>query len=426
MTSLKIPAIDIASNHKGFPPTAIGSPAKDLAGRLRLLQEELPTPVLLLKKSVFENNLEAMRQFCNQNDLFLSPHAKTAMSPEIASAQLDYGAWGLTVATSTQAITLRNLGANRILLANELMDSHGVNWLSAEMDKHPSFYCYCYVDSPENIEMMTEVLRASKAQRKFPVIIEVGVGRGRAGTRTIDEAALLARQVEQSNELELVGVGGFEGVINGEPGKQLVADVRGYLVHLRDAADRIWGLYPKKDGRFIVTVGGSVFIELIADTFDMQWRSGRPIDVVMRSGCYVTHDSSAYQRFREYLATQYRTVPLAASLELWSRVLSRPEPDLAILDFGKRDTGSDAGFPVPVHRVRRGTKDLSQPPGGQVVALNDQHAYFRSDPSSPLDLEVGDKVAFGISHPCTTLDKWRLFPMVDDSYSVVGTLQTMF
>jgi hypothetical protein len=31
------------------------------------------------------------------------------------------------------------------------------------------------------------------------------------------------------------------------------------------------------------------------------------------------------------------------------------------------------------------------------------------------DVRVGDLVGCGISHPCTTFDKWRWMPVVDDA-----------
>ena len=60
----------------------------------------------------------------------------------------------------------------------------------------------------------------------------------------------------------------------------------------------------------------------------------------------------------------------------------------------------------------------------RVVACNDQHAYVSlADPGS---LALGDLVALGISHCCTTFDKWRLIPMVDAERRVVGIAHTYF
>jgi D-serine dehydratase len=41
-------------------------------------------------------------------------------------------------------------------------------------------------------------------------------------------------------------------------------------------------------------------------------------------------------------------------------------------------------------------------------------------------LAVGDMVGFGISHPCTTFDKWQVVPLVDDDYTVVSAIKTFF
>ena len=41
-------------------------------------------------------------------------------------------------------------------------------------------------------------------------------------------------------------------------------------------------------------------------------------------------------------------------------------------------------------------------------------------------LAVGDVVLLGISHPCTTFDKWRVLFTVDDRYRVLGAVRTFF
>ena len=58
------------------------------------------------------------------------------------------------------------------------------------------------------------------------------------------------------------------------------------------------------------------------------------------------------------------------------------------------------------------------------MTLNDQHAWLDLPADDPL--AVGDLVGCGISHPCTTFDKWRLIPVVDDDYRVVDAYHTFF
>ena len=60
----------------------------------------------------------------------------------------------------------------------------------------------------------------------------------------------------------------------------------------------------------------------------------------------------------------------------------------------------------------------------RIVKMNDQHAYLELPPEHPL--RVGDLVATGISHPCTTFDKWPLMLLTDDHYRVTGAINTFF
>jgi D-serine dehydratase len=69
-----------------------------------------------------------------------------------------------------------------------------------------------------------------------------------------------------------------------------------------------------------------------------------------------------------------------------------------------------------------------------VSALNDQHAYLRldagageaEDAAQPTELQLGDRICLGVSHPCTTFDKWRWMPLVDDDANVVDAITTWF
>jgi D-serine deaminase-like pyridoxal phosphate-dependent protein len=103
--------------------------------------------------------------------------------------------------------------------------------------------------------------------------------------------------------------------------------------------------------------------------------------------------------------------------------VSRPEPGLALLSAGRRDVGFDAGLPVPL-RARRRDGGEAELAGATVTGLNDQHAYLRLDPGTAL--APGDVVGLGISHPCTTLDKWRLIPVLNDQDRVIDTVHTFF
>ena len=40
--------------------------------------------------------------------------------------------------------------------------------------------------------------------------------------------------------------------------------------------------------------------------------------------------------------------------------------------------------------------------------------------------QVGDRVGLGISHPCTTFDKWHWMPIVDADYAVRDAIAIYF
>ena len=152
---------------------------------------------------------------------------------------------------------------------------------------------------------------------------------------------------------------------------------------------------------------------------------------VLRSGCYVTHDSGVYDRMLENVklrsGADWQTRPgLQPALEVWSRVQSCPEPGLALLTMGKRDASFDLEMPVASkwYRASRDALPQAVPAAWKIANMNDQHAYLRfALDAAP---EVGDLVACGISHPCTTFDKWRALFTVDDDYRVTGAIRTFF
>ena len=81
-------------------------------------------------------------------------------------------------------------------------------------------------------------------------------------------------------------------------------------------------------------------------------------------------------------------------------------------------------LPVPryIKRGREAPRKFAHE--ASIFNTNDQHAYLRLDAAE--DLQVGDLVGCGISHPCTAFDKWRLIPLVDDSYRVIDAVMTYF
>ena len=361
-------------------------------------------PAMVLHRSALEHNIGVMARYCAERGLLLAPHGKTTMAPQIFAAQLGAGAWGMTAATAGQAQVMRAFGVRRIVIANELVDPGALHWVAHELASDPEVELLALADSLAGVERMERVLGAAGAQRPLDVLVELGMPDGRAGQRTAAGARAVAESVAGAAHLRLAGVECFEGVAGSTGDADALIERCATLAGELDAA----GLF----GTEVVTLsaGGSVYFDRLGPLVACEL--SRPSRVVARSGCYVTHDSGLYA------GASPLDGELRAALEVWGEVLSRPEPGLAIVNAGRRDVPYDSGLPVP---QRRG--DRSPLTGWATAELNDQHAFLRGDGD---ELEVGDLVGFGISHPCTAFDKWRVIPVVDDDLRVTGAFRTFF
>ena len=406
----------IEPTEKGFGLlTGMRTPASLAAGQPRLHEAGFAYPLLTLRETALAGNLEAMATYCAKVGVELAPHGKTSMSPELAARQLAHGAWGMTVATIGQLRSFRTFGFPRLLLANELVDEGGIAWLAAELAADPGFEAYCYVDSLDGVAILDRVLTRHRAGRRLPVLVEIGQTGGRTGCRTDEQALAVARAAAATATLTVAGAAGYEGTIVGRQ-SELPGLVAAFCRRLANLAGALAGL---AEGDLIVTAGGSVHFDVVSGALTAGGTAGAT--VVLRSGGYLFHDHGMYQAVTPAARGVADAPVLQPALELWTQVLSRPEPGLALLGAGRRDLGFDAGLPVPLRAIRF---DGTGPIDGQVTQLNDQHAYLRLDPRIPL--APGDLVALGVSHPCTTLDKWRVIPILDDEDRVIDVAHTFF
>jgi D-serine dehydratase len=392
-------------------------------------------PLLTLRESALANNIEAMAAYCDRAGVALAPHGKTAMSPELAARQLAHGAWGITVATIGQLRTYRAFGFPRLLLANELVDEAGIAWLAAELDADPGFEAYCYVDSQDGVAILDQVLSSSAARpragRRLPVLVEIGHARGRTGCRTDDGALDVAKAVAATGTLKVAGVAGYEGTAGAGSEAGALAQIASFCRRLRGLAGALAETRPGaadpgaaagSGEDLIVTAGGSAYFDVVTRELTAGGTAG--LTVILRSGAYLTHDHGYYGAVSPAGRDAADAPALRPALELWAQVLSRPEPGLALLGAGRRDAGFDQGLPVPLRVVRRGAASAASMVNGEVTELNDQHAYLRLDETTAL--APGDLVCLGISHPCTTLDKWRVIPVVSDDGRVTDTVHAFF
>ena len=227
--------------------------------------------------------------------------------------------------------------------------------------------------------------------------------------------------------LVLAGVEVYEGVLKEEH------EIRDFLKRAVQCVQELakGGQLEQRAARgpAVLSGAGSAWYDVVADEF-AKVDIGQPLDVVLRPGCYLTHDVGVYRAAQAQIQTRNpiarkMRAGLLPALQLWAYVQSLPEPGKAILGLGKRDAAFDAGMPLPASYYRPGqSSPVAAPAHWEITGMMDQHAYMRIVEGD--DIRVGDMIAFDISHPCLTFDKWRQIPVLDTHYQVIDIVQTFF
>ncbi|QEA13441.1 amino acid deaminase [Comamonas flocculans] len=414
---------------KGYPPAAAPCLASEIGGQgWNVLAGDLPLPLAVLRRGALAHNLAWMQRYASARGVVLAPHGKTTMSPELCAMQLAAGAWGLSFANVWQAQLGVAAGAVRIVIANQVLQDADLDALDALLASHAGLRVYFLVDSLRQLALIEDWERRHASARVFDVLLELGVPGQRTGYRTHEQALALARAAAASTAVRLCGIECYEGLLaTGDSAHDALAVtelVRRALALARavDAED----LWAAGEAQILLSAGGSAVFDLVLPLLRAQGLS-RPVTGVLRSGCYLTHDHGNYQRFVHLVAEREGLRDsLQPALTVWALVQSVPEPGLALLNAGRRDLSFDIDLPKPVRWAAAATRVARPAPEGwKISALNDQHAYLRF-PAGAAAPAVGDRVELGISHPCTTFDKWRWMALVEDDGAVSGAIHTCF
>lgn len=386
-----------------------------------LLREDLSLPAAVLYREKLEHNLGWMQRFISAYGMKLAPHGKTTMAPSLFKMQLRSGAWGITLATAQQALVAHAHGVRRVLMANQLVGRENMA-IIARLLHDPEFEYYCLVDSAEQAEQLGRYFGGLGL--RLNVLLEVGVTGGRAGVRDDSQLERVLLTLEQwRDSVALRGVEVYEGVLADE------ASIRSFLGRAVCLTQSLLARKRFDRSPAILTGAGSAWYDVVAEVFAAAGL-GDAVEIVLRPGCYLTHDVGAYREAqmkileRNPIAWEMKS-GLIPALQVWAYVQSIPEVDKAIIGMGKRDAAFDAGLPVPALHFRPGNRTPTPAPGHwSATKMMDQHAFLRINAGD--DVRVGDMIGFDIAHPCLTFDKWRTLAMVNAAYDVVEMVQTYF
>ncbi|MBT2513643.1 alanine racemase [Arthrobacter sp. ISL-30] len=412
----------LSARDKGLPVRAYGNTVREFLDSDPQLGE-FWTPLVVLDADAMRNNLDVMSEWTRVRGLELMPHGKTTMAPALWQKQLDAGCLGITLATMGQVRTARSFGLSSIMLANAVVDERSLRYLAGEL-ADPEVRFVCWADSVTTIEAMERALRDIDLSRPVDVCVELGADGGRTGARSIEAALDVARRTAASDVIRLAGVAGYEGSLGHDRSQRALGAVRAYLQNQVELHQALGDLYD--DGEIYVTAGGSAYFDVVADVYAEAMGEDSRTRWTLRSGAYITHDDGFYRGISPLDEAGTNVArPLRSAMYGVARVVSHPEPGLALLDGGKRDFPFDEGLPIP----RATASDLGHEwvtfNGAAVTAMNDQHSYLSVGVH---DVTLGEVVTLGLSHPCTAFDKWHYLPVVSSSESdrVIDLVRTFF
>ncbi|WP_096439572.1 alanine racemase [Alteribacter populi] len=160
-----------------------------------------PTPSLLLDINQMKRNIERMVWSANKNGVNLRPHIKTHKSVEIARLEIEAGAYGITVATLSEAELFVKAGFKDILLAFPLVGKQKVDRLAALCQESKVI---ASVDDEYQAFLLQESAEAKGIE--IEVWMKVNSGLNRCGVESGKEALTLAQGIRQYGSLKLTGI----------------------------------------------------------------------------------------------------------------------------------------------------------------------------------------------------------------------------
>lgn len=313
--------------------------------------EQLPTPSLVVERSVFEANVAAMSAAWPGPSL--RPHVKAFKSTAIARILDGAGHHRFCAATVAEMEGMAAAGLGHdLLLANEVLDASRLGRLAAAGHR-----ITVAVDSDATVA-------AAAAGGVGEVLIDVNVGLMRCGCDPSDAGRL--GEAARNAGLAVRGVMGYEGHLMMADHEAKAAGVRASMEQLAAAHAAVGG--------DVVSGGGTGTYAV--NTFVTELQAG--------SYCLLDTD---YARLDS---------PFRIAVSVLATVVSVSAKGWAVADAGLKAFGMDHGPPSW--------------PGGEVVFVSDEHTTLR-DPECAL--AVGDRVRLLTAHLDPTVARHERYWVLD-------------
>jgi D-serine deaminase-like pyridoxal phosphate-dependent protein len=336
--------------------------------------DELETPALCVDLDILEQNLARMGSYVRQHGLKLRPHAKTHKIPAIGRMQIESGAWGLTVAKSTEAEVMSNAGMDHLLLA---YPAYGEAKLKRLTDLvRTGLHLTIAIDSERTLKPLAAA--ASAAGVNIDILAELNVGMNRCGLAEPKDLLALAKETARTAGLRFAGLNLYPGHIWMQPHEQEAA-----LRSVDEQAAAVIQLLAQNGIACEVVSGGST-----PTAFQSHYvRSLTEI----RPGTYVFND-------RNTMDAGACTVDDCA-LRVLVTVVSTAVDGWIVVDSGTKTLSSDR----LISGEGRFHGLVIEDPAMQLEKLSEEHGQINLEKAG-LRPQIGDRLSIVPNHVCATVN----------------------
>jgi len=343
------------------------SARSDLIGRSFA---DVPTPVAVVDSDALRSNVGLMARNLRAAGVDHRPHTKTHKCREIAALQLAAGAVGVTCATlgEAQAMATVGLPANVLLARSLAADPAKVPVIAAlARDAHVTLV----VDETDQVEAIARACR--QAGSRVALLVELDIGFGRAGCRSVDRLVEVARSIDRLDGVEFAGLMGYEAHAMGILGDQeRHATVHGALDRLAEAKARCEaaGL-----GVRVVSAGGTITYLSVAE---------HPVVTEVRAGGYVFMHATKRPAIPELAGFRH-------ALSVLSTVIGSYPDGRVVLDAGVKSVSTDGGTALLVRGLE-----------GATVAMATEEHLVLDVSGVERRPQTGERFEIVSTHSCTT------------------------
>lgn len=336
----------------------------------------METPYLRIDHEKMAANIRRMASIAEKNGVKLRPHVKTHKIPQIATMQMAQGATGITVAKVSEAEVMREHGLTDIFIAYPMVVPSKIERVLALAR---DIQVVVGVDSVVGARMLSA--KAIAYNQTLNVRMEVDTGLRRTGVARHD-AVSLAQEICRLDGLQLTGVYTYRGaLLNGAPtlDTQAAGLEEGKL--MVDLVQRLQseGIEVKD-----VSVGSTPTAASVAEVEGV---------TEIRPGTYV---------FGDRMQVAFGAMDWSAcAAVIVTTVVSRPTPDLIVVDGGSKTFATDVQ-PATAPLYLQGFGTVLSHPAAVFGRMTEEHGMIRIPPET--QIEIGDELRILPNHICSTVN----------------------